>query len=220
MPCLTCRRLWRPRSIPRHSSRCHRNNSKSSSQGGHRTGTLTQAVGSTSRSRCSISIGFSPHAPCAARHLKRPWASNARFITKMNRFLRPAPTSPYGRGPGLLQQAGRRCAAIATETGAGQWGTALAFSCAMLGMECTVYMVRVSYDQKPYRRILINAYAGEIFASPRPTPAPARPSGRGPELRRLPRTGHLRGRGGRGHPRRYQIRLGQRAQPCVCTIRP
>lgn len=55
---------------------------------------------------------------------------------------------------------------IATETGAGQWGTALAFACSMLGMACTVYMVKVSYNQKPYRRILINAYGGEIFASP------------------------------------------------------
>lgn len=55
---------------------------------------------------------------------------------------------------------------IATETGAGQWGTALSFACSMLGLSCTVYMVRVSYDQKPYRRILINAYGGEVFASP------------------------------------------------------
>lgn len=55
---------------------------------------------------------------------------------------------------------------LATETGAGQWGTALSFACSMLGMECTVYMVKVSYDQKPYRRILINAYGGQIFASP------------------------------------------------------
>jgi tryptophan synthase beta chain len=55
---------------------------------------------------------------------------------------------------------------IATETGAGQWGTALSFACSMFGMDCTVYMVRVSYDQKPYRKILINSYGGEIFASP------------------------------------------------------
>lgn len=57
---------------------------------------------------------------------------------------------------------------IATETGAGQWGTALSFACSMFGMDCTVYMVRVSYDQKPYRKMLINAYGGEIFPSPSP----------------------------------------------------
>ncbi|MFU2209278.1 TrpB-like pyridoxal phosphate-dependent enzyme [Solidesulfovibrio sp. C21] len=55
---------------------------------------------------------------------------------------------------------------ISTETGAGQWGTALSFACSQLGLDCTVYMVKVSYTQKPYRRILINAYGGEIFPSP------------------------------------------------------
>ncbi len=55
---------------------------------------------------------------------------------------------------------------LATETGAGQWGTALSFACSMFGMQCTVYMVKVSYEQKPYRKILINSYGGEIFPSP------------------------------------------------------
>jgi len=55
---------------------------------------------------------------------------------------------------------------LSTETGAGQWGTALAFACSMFDMQCTVYMVKVSYEQKPYRKILINTYGGEIFASP------------------------------------------------------
>ncbi len=55
---------------------------------------------------------------------------------------------------------------IATETGAGQWGTALAFACRMFGIECTVYMVRCSYEQKPYRGILIRAYGAEVFPSP------------------------------------------------------
>jgi len=55
---------------------------------------------------------------------------------------------------------------IATETGAGQWGTALSFACQMFGMACTVYMVRCSYDQKPYRGILIRAYGAEVYPSP------------------------------------------------------
>ena len=55
---------------------------------------------------------------------------------------------------------------IATETGAGQWGTALSFACQMLDMECTVYMVKVSFQQKPYRGILIRSYGAEIFPSP------------------------------------------------------
>ena len=55
---------------------------------------------------------------------------------------------------------------LATETGAGQWGSALSLACKMFGLECTVYMVRVSYDQKPYRRMMIHAWGGEVFASP------------------------------------------------------
>ena len=55
---------------------------------------------------------------------------------------------------------------LSTETGAGQWGTALAFACRMFGMKCTVYMVKVSFEQKPYRQILIRSYGGEIFPSP------------------------------------------------------
>ena len=55
---------------------------------------------------------------------------------------------------------------LATETGAGQWGSALALACRMFGMECTVYMVRVSYDQKPYRRMMMHTWGAEVFASP------------------------------------------------------
>jgi len=57
-------------------------------------------------------------------------------------------------------------ARLATETGAGQWGSALALACRLFGMECTVYMVRVSYDQKPYRRMMMHSWGAEVFASP------------------------------------------------------
>jgi tryptophan synthase beta chain len=55
---------------------------------------------------------------------------------------------------------------LATETGAGQWGSALAFAGAIFGLEVKVYMVRASYDQKPYRRILMETYGAEVVASP------------------------------------------------------
>jgi tryptophan synthase beta chain len=58
---------------------------------------------------------------------------------------------------------------LATETGAGQWGSALAFAGAVFGLEVKVYMVRASYDQKPYRRILMETYGAEVVASPSPT---------------------------------------------------
>ena len=55
---------------------------------------------------------------------------------------------------------------LATETGAGQWGSALAMACAFFGMECKVFMVRVSYDQKPYRRALMETFGASVTPSP------------------------------------------------------
>ena len=55
---------------------------------------------------------------------------------------------------------------LATETGAGQWGCALACACKLMGLTCMVYMVRISYDQKPYRRIMMKTYGAEVVASP------------------------------------------------------
>ncbi len=55
---------------------------------------------------------------------------------------------------------------LSTETGAGQWGSALAFACKLLGLECKVYMVKVSYEQKPFRRSLIETWGGSVVASP------------------------------------------------------
>ncbi|MBI2371276.1 MAG: TrpB-like pyridoxal phosphate-dependent enzyme, partial [Deltaproteobacteria bacterium] len=62
------------------------------------------------------------------------------------------------------KQAGVR--RLATETGAGQWGSALALACRLFGLECTVYMVRVSYTQKPYRRIMMESWGATVHASP------------------------------------------------------
>lgn len=55
---------------------------------------------------------------------------------------------------------------LATETGAGQWGSSLAMACAFFGLECDVFMVKVSYEQKPYRRGLIEAYGASVTPSP------------------------------------------------------
>jgi len=55
---------------------------------------------------------------------------------------------------------------FATETGAGQWGSALAFACSVFGLELKVYMVRASFDQKPYRRILMETYGARVTPSP------------------------------------------------------
>jgi len=56
--------------------------------------------------------------------------------------------------------------AMTTETGAGQWGTSLAMACNFFGIDLEVYMVKVSYEQKPYRRIFMETYGAQVFASP------------------------------------------------------
>jgi len=60
---------------------------------------------------------------------------------------------------------------LATETGAGQWGSALAFAGSLFGLDVKVYMVRASYDQKPYRRILMETYGAQVVPSPSPDTA-------------------------------------------------
>ncbi len=58
--------------------------------------------------------------------------------------------------------------AFTTETGAGQWGSALAMACSMFGLGCEVYMVRVSYDQKPFRRFVMESFGAAVYPSPSP----------------------------------------------------
>jgi tryptophan synthase beta chain len=55
---------------------------------------------------------------------------------------------------------------IVTETGAGQWGSSLAFACRLFGLDCTVYMVKVSFEQKPYRKMLMQTWGANVFPSP------------------------------------------------------
>ena len=103
---------------------------------------------------------------------------------------------------------------IATETGAGQWGSSLALAGSFFGLEIVVYMVKVSYQQKPYRRAFMEAFGAQCIASPsddhrlRP-----RHPGRAPGQHRQPRHRHQRGGRGRRPARRHQVRPGQRAEP-------
>ena len=55
---------------------------------------------------------------------------------------------------------------LTTETGAGQWGSALSFACNLFDLKCTIYMVRISFEQKPYRKSLMQAWGAEVFPSP------------------------------------------------------
>src|SRR5439155_525415 len=86
-------------------------------------------------------------------------------------------TSPAGShkpNPAVAQAYYNKAAGtkrIATETGAGQWGSALAMACKFFGIDCQVFMVRASYEQKPYRRIFMETFGAEVVPSPSPTTA-------------------------------------------------
>jgi tryptophan synthase beta chain len=64
----------------------------------------------------------------------------------------------YNRAEGITR--------LSTETGAGQWGSSLAFACSQFDLECMVYMVRASYEQKPYRRVMMETWGGHVVPSP------------------------------------------------------
>ena len=85
---------------------------------------------------------------------------------------------------------------LTTETGAGQWGTALAFACAQFDLECEVWQVRASYDQKPYRRMMIETFGGTVHLAVGADPGRPAVLAEHPGPRTKPR--HRDQRGGRG----------------------
>ena len=105
---------------------------------------------------------------------------------------------------------------LATETGAGQWGSALAYAGSRFGIETRVFMVRSSFRQKPGRRVIMEMFGGSVLESPSPTT-----DGRtqvlrsGPRPPRQPRHRHRRGRRGHGQDPGRQVRpgLGPRQRP-------
>src|SRR3954452_19819868 len=101
-----------------------------------------------------------------ARRLERALDTPARIYYKYE-GVRPAgshkPNTAVAQAYYNKQEGVRR---LTTETGAGQWGTAIALACSMFGLDCTVYMVSASFRQKPYRRSMIQAYGATIYASP------------------------------------------------------
>ncbi len=101
-----------------------------------------------------------------ARRLEQALGTPARIYYK-DESVSPAgshkpntavPQAFYNRQDGVTR--------LATETGAGQWGSALSLACNFFGLECKVYMVRSSYEQKPYRRVMIETWGGTVVPSP------------------------------------------------------
>jgi len=103
-----------------------------------------------------------------ARRLERLLNTPARIYYKYEGVSPAGSHKPNTAVPQAYYNKRAGIKRLATETGAGQWGSALSLACQMFGLECTVYMVRVSYDQKPYRRMMMHTWGAEVFASPSP----------------------------------------------------
>src|SRR4030043_227467 len=109
-----------------------------------------------------------PTPLCRAKRLEEALKTPARIYYK-NESLSPAgshkPNTAVAQAYYNKKEGVKR---IATETGAGQWGSSLAFGCNLFGIECKVYMVKISYQQKPYRRMMMETWGAKCVPSPSP----------------------------------------------------
>lgn len=101
-----------------------------------------------------------------ARRLEKALGSPARIYYKNEAVSPPGSHKPNTAVAQAFYNKMEGVTRLATETGAGQWGSALSFATNLFGLKCTVYMVRVSYDQKPYRKSMMQVWGAEVFASP------------------------------------------------------
>src|SRR4051795_1557855 len=101
-----------------------------------------------------------------AERLERALGTPARIYFK-DESVSPAGSHKTNTSvPQAFYNAAEGTTRLATETGAGQWGSALAFACSQFDLECKVYMVRASYEQKPYRRVLMETWGASVVPSP------------------------------------------------------
>ncbi len=101
-----------------------------------------------------------------ARRLEKDLGTPARIYYKYEGVSPAGSHKPNTAVPQAYYNAAAGVSRLTTETGAGQWGTALSFACALFGIDLTVWMVRSSYDQKPYRRTLMETYGATVHPSP------------------------------------------------------
>jgi tryptophan synthase beta chain len=101
-----------------------------------------------------------------ARRLEQELGTPARIYYKYEGVSPAGSHKPNTAVPQAYYNAAEGVTRLTTETGAGQWGSALALACALTGLQCEVWMVRASYDQKPYRRLLMEAYGATVHPSP------------------------------------------------------
>ena len=101
-----------------------------------------------------------------AHRLEKALGTPARIYYKYEGVSPAGSHKPNTAVPQAYYNAKAGIEKLTTETGAGQWGSALAFACAQFDLECEVWQVRASYDQKPYRRIMIETFGGTVHPSP------------------------------------------------------
>ena len=101
-----------------------------------------------------------------ARRLEKELGTPARIYYKYEGVSPAGSHKPNTAVPQAYYNAAEGVRKLTTETGAGQWGTALAFAGALFGIDVEVWMVRSSYDQKPYRKLLMETYGATVHASP------------------------------------------------------
>lgn len=101
-----------------------------------------------------------------ARRLEKALGTRSRIYYKYEGVSPAGSHKPNTSIPQAYYNKKEGVKRLATETGAGQWGSALSLACNFFGLECTVYMVRVSYEQKPYRKSLMKVYGADVLASP------------------------------------------------------
>jgi len=101
-----------------------------------------------------------------ARRLEKALGTPAKIYYKYEGVSPAGSHKPNTAVPQAYYNSKAGVKKLTTETGAGQWGTALAFACAQFGIECEVWQVRASYDQKPYRRALMEVFGATVHPSP------------------------------------------------------
>ncbi|MFO1536217.1 MAG: pyridoxal-phosphate dependent enzyme, partial [Actinomycetota bacterium] len=101
-----------------------------------------------------------------AERLERALGTPARIYFKDESVSPAGSHKPNTAVPQAFYNKAEGINRLTTETGAGQWGTALSFACTQYDMDVKVYMVRASYEQKPYRKILMETWGGEVVPSP------------------------------------------------------
>jgi tryptophan synthase beta chain len=101
-----------------------------------------------------------------AERLEAALGTPARIYYKDESVSPAGSHKPNTAVPQAFYNKAEGVARLATETGAGQWGSALAFASCLFGLECKVYMVRASYQQKPYRRVMMETWGADVVPSP------------------------------------------------------